>query len=547
MIRIFGLINKNVPSCCKISTSGVDDGHKYLFENKDLLVILQGNIFGVEEDKPAEYISRKYVETKNMSFLKKINGSFNFIILDKLKKTIFIGTDKYGSIPLFIYQKNDTFFFASKIKFLLDMIGEEPTPNWKAWGEYLTFRFTLGEDTFYNGIKLVSNGTFFKIDYRKNIKVARKRYWDFSQIELDYKSSYEEKVLEGVEVFKKVFERLNKKIRRSKTLIALSGGYDSRSIVSGLLKYSPSRTFDTITTLHPAGPEKDIVDKLCDKLHLSNIYIDRPINIYEKYYIQKEYLTDYLVQEHLWIMPMINTIRKYDAYIDGIAGDIVMRSTRVRPIHITKKDDSLFLSKLFKKQFGFEYNWLKKYLDSNIWQKIKYTNKWVVNELNGIPTTENRMTIFLMKNRVRNGISIASSNIIGDNVQTVLQPFFNDELMTFGLSIPHKYKFRFIYREIIDRSFPEIKDIKSTSDENLEKLKEYDKKILKFNQNPRELISDYSEISSQDKTYLLKLLNSLDFPPFINKLKFMNDINIDLKINRVNTILDMVLWFNNYK
>ena len=565
MLRLFGTIGNNVPSdkpndnfydnykdwkdvYYRISTCGLDSVNNFFTEEGGSIVVVQGNLFeSANHKKPANYILDLYNKKQDISFVRQLNGSFNFFLIDKRNRLIYLATDKCGSRPLFVYQKDNQLTFGSEIKLLLSLLNKHPAINWGAWGEYLTFRFTLGENTFYKDIRLIPNGTLFKISYGDKTKISEEQYWDFPEIETDLDSSFEQKIHEGTEIFKTIFQSLGDDIKDSINIVALSGGYDSRSIVSGLKKFSPSSKFDTVTTLHPAGSEKEIVNELSEALKLKNKYIDRPTNIYKRFFIRKAYLSDCLVQEHLWTMPMLDTISQYNTYIDGIAGDIVMRSTRVRPIHIEKKDDTHFLVKLFKKQFGFDYIWLEDYIDPNIWNHIKFTDDWTSRELSKIPTTENRMMTFLIKNRVRNGISIAPNNIIGNNVKMVIQPFFDDRLVRFGFSIPHKYKFKFIYREILNAAFPEIMSIPSTSDENTDKLKSYDNRILQFDQNPRELISDYSDISKEDTKYLFNLLRQLDFPSFINKQVFIDDMQIDLKVNRINTILDIVLWYNMFE
>ena len=495
--------------------------NKDIANNESILVIFQGNLFcKLNQITAAQQVLNSYSEKKDLSFVKKLNGSFNFLLLDREAKSIFLATDKCGSRPLFVYPNKNYFLFGSEIKLILSLIKENPQINWKAWGQY------------------------FKINFGKRIFISQKKYWDFSEITINSNSSFKKKIAEGAEVFRDAFVTLSKVLEKDKIIIALSGGLDSRSIVGGLKKYTNLQNFDTITTLHPCGPERDIVTELTRALALKNTYVDRPNSIYRDFFILKAYLTDCLVQEHLWVTPMLGIIKKYEAYIDGVAGDIIMRSTRVRPIHIEKKRDTEFLAKLFKKQFGFEYNWLRNYIDKNIYDQIEYSNEWAINEFKKIEPTDNRMVIFLMKNRVRNGISIAPNNIIGNSVKRVFQPFYNDNLVNFGLSLPHHYKFRFIYRQIVNALLPEISHINSTSDEDSKKLISYDQRIIQFDQNPRELISDYSPISQTDQKYLLKLVKSLPFPPFINKNKFLKDNERVIMLHRINTILDLVLWFN---
>jgi len=531
-----------------IGNQDISKSDNNIAEEKSTLVIFQGNLF-YESDKEtaAKIILNRYKKQENLSFVKNLNGSFNFLLLDKTQKSIFLVTDKYGSKPLFVYTDKEKFIFGSEVKYILSLLNNRPTINWEAWGQYLTFRSTLGDNTFYHGIRLISNGTILKIKYGEKVVVSKKEYWDFSQIHIDYDKSFEEKISEGVEIFRDVFGELGRVTGNFKSIVALSGEFDSRSIVCGLKKYSPLKNFDTATTLHPCGSEKEIVLEIVNALSLKNIYINRPKNIYRDFFIKKAYLTDCLVQEHLWIMPLLDIAKNYDVYIDGIPGDIIMRSTRVRPIHIEKKDNAIFLAKLFKKQFGFEFDWLKSYIDENIWNQIKYSEDWTIDELNKIRPTENRMVVFLMKNRVKNSLNLLPNNIIGSSVKNVFQPFFNDNIVRFGLSIPHEYKFKFIYRQIINKAFPEIENIRSTSDENLEKLKNYDQKILQFDQNPRELISDYLTISPSDSNFLFNLLKKLPSPTFLNKQKFLNDTGANPIIHKVNTLLEIILWFNMFE
>jgi asparagine synthase (glutamine-hydrolysing) len=442
-----------------------------------------------------------------------------------------------------VYLANDQFVFASEVKHLIDLLGFTPEINWVGWGQYLTYRFTLGSSTFFKGVELVGNGVFFEVDLANNT-VKKTEYWNYSSVMVDSVTSFEDKVAEGTRVFQTVFNSLGEDLEHKRFILALSGGYDSRSIAAGLHKYMPTVSFDTVTTLHPCGSEIEIVRELACALGLSNKYVERPNDIYRKYFIKRAYATDGLVQEHLWALPLEDTIKNYDTHIDGIAGDIIMRSTRVRPIHAEKYMDLQYLAKLFKKQFGFEYTWLKEYIEPRIWEELKYSELWAVEQLEKLPNNDNRMTYFLMNNRVRNGISIVPSNMLGRFVPEVIQPFFDDRIALFGLSLPLKYKFSFIYRSIIDATYPEISHIRSTSDEDLEKLKNYDVKITRFDDNPRELINDYLSMSDDDRSYLIELLNTLEIPPFLDVKKFIYDEITNPRMNRINTIVDMMLWYN---
>lgn len=513
-------------------------------ESNSVTVFFQGNLFGISSVEEAEtHICTCYENDKKLTFLKDLNGSYNFVLYDSSIQKLFVVTDKYGSRPLFVYSDSRQFLFASEVKHILDLLDFTPAINWTGWGQYLTFRFTLGSNTFFKGVGLVGNGTFFEVNLANNT-IKKTEYWNYSSVMVDYVTSFENKVAEGMRVFQTVFNSLGEDLAHKRLILALSGGYDSRSIAAGIHKYMPTVNFDTVTTLHPCGSEIEIVRELACALGLSNKYVERPNDIYRKYFVRRAYLTDGLVQEHLWAFPMEDTIKNYEAHVDGIAGDIIMRSTRVRPIHAEKYMDLQFLAKLFKKQFGFEYTWMKDYIEPIIWEELRYSEHWTVEQLEKLPNNDNRMTYFLMNNRVRNGISAVPSNVLGRFVPEVIQPFFDDRIALFGLSLPLKYKFSFIYRRIIDAAYPEISHIRSTSDEDLEKLKDYDVKITRFDDNPRELINDYLSMSDDDRGYLIELLNTLEIPPFLDVKKFIRDEITNPRMNRINTIVDMMLWYN---
>lgn len=520
-----------------------------IFEKSGISLLFQGNLFYKSKYRTnEEFIINLYKKYNDLSFLRQLNGSFNFILYDSDKKLLFVISDKYASRPLYWYNRTDQFIVASEVKIITSTLNKKQPINWSAWGQYLTFRYTLSNNTFFKNINIIEPATIITCDlsktkkFNKSVRIAK--YWSYSKILTDYKKSEVEMIEEGVGIFKRTFSKLGELILNKKTIIPLSGGYDSRGIVSSLAKFSRKKDFDTLTTIHPAGPEDAIAKMVAEKMGIRNKYINRPKDIYQKYFIKKSFLTDSLVQEHLWAMPMLDVIQHYDTYIDGIAGDIILRSTRVRPVHIEKQKDSLYLAKLFKKQLGYDFDWLKEYINPLVWKKIKYTPEWAKECFDEIDISENRFVIFLMKYRIRNCTTTSPNNMIGSQVQNVIQPYLNDELVSFGLSIPHKYKFDGIYRKILDKAFPELISIKSTSDIDIEKNKEYDQRIIEFNKNPRELIGDYLEVSNTDQEFLFNLFKKLEAPPFIDKSKFAKDYLKSPKFNRLITILDFAVWYN---
>lgn len=69
--------------------------------------------------------------------LNKFNGMWAFVIFDKEKKKYFISRDRFGIKPLYYYQDNELFIFASEIKSILEHTSVSAEPNIEYLKSYL--------------------------------------------------------------------------------------------------------------------------------------------------------------------------------------------------------------------------------------------------------------------------------------------------------------------------------------------------------------------------------------------------------------------------
>ena len=170
-------------------------------EDKSVVVIFNGEIYNYLEIKAelekkghkfktkcdTEVLVHGYEEWKE-NMPKKLRGMFAFAIYDIKNKTLFLARDNFGIKPLYYYENNNTFMFASEIKSFLVHPDFKKELNKDLIAPYLSFSFTPTKETLFKGVYRVDPGTCMTI---KNGKVTTKRYYslEFNQKNMPYEQA----------------------------------------------------------------------------------------------------------------------------------------------------------------------------------------------------------------------------------------------------------------------------------------------------------------------------------------------------------------------
>ena len=85
------------------------------------------------------------------AFVKRLNGMFSFVIIDKKKQKFIISRDRYGIKPLYFYNDNNFFLVSSEIKPLLEIVKIRQI-NLLALNEYLSFQNNFSNSIFFKNI-----------------------------------------------------------------------------------------------------------------------------------------------------------------------------------------------------------------------------------------------------------------------------------------------------------------------------------------------------------------------------------------------------------
>ncbi len=238
----------------------VFNGEIYNFAELRTTLIEKGYVFKSHTD--SEVILHGY-HAYGKAILNKLRGMFAFCIWDINAQTLFIARDFFGIKPLY-YTRNTldgTIIFASEIKAILEHPSFIKKFNNDALKPYLTFQYSVLEETFFKGVYKLKPGHFMWI---KNGEMTMERYWQ-NRYEPNH-DSIESNVHNIQEMMR---ESVNyHKISDVKVGAFLSGGVDS-SYITALLK--PDKTFTVgFDAYESMYNETQLAEELSDKLGIEN-------------------------------------------------------------------------------------------------------------------------------------------------------------------------------------------------------------------------------------------------------------------------------------
>ncbi|OGC76067.1 MAG: hypothetical protein A2Z27_04180 [candidate division Zixibacteria bacterium RBG_16_50_21] len=198
-------------------------------------------------------------------FVSRLKGSFAVAIWDSRTKSLTLGTDRFGTRPLYYFRNSDNFSFCSEIKGFLALPGFGPKINYTALAEFLSFGFLLENKTLFEDVALVPPGSVlvFSPD-----RFEIRRYWKarFSRAipGFNRKSATEE--------CHSLLERaVQNDLEGSEAVgLFLSGGLDSR-LLAGLAAEN-GRKIETFTFGTPNCMDGYLASRIADSLGISNRY-----------------------------------------------------------------------------------------------------------------------------------------------------------------------------------------------------------------------------------------------------------------------------------
>lgn len=163
--------------------------------------------------------------------LPRLNGMWSFVWLDIRTQKVHMSRDRCGEKPLYLAVRNQNVFFASELKTLLTLLGEQQELNLQVVGQYLEQGLLdVGVETFIAGVEQVRPGTTttFSLDSETLIQHVH-TYW-ICPVVPDSAFAWEPFIEQLRERF---FDSVRMRLRSDVPVgILLSGGLDSSSIAA---------------------------------------------------------------------------------------------------------------------------------------------------------------------------------------------------------------------------------------------------------------------------------------------------------------------------
>ncbi|MBW2991730.1 asparagine synthetase B, partial [Candidatus Woesearchaeota archaeon] len=475
----------------------IEKGYKFRFPNND-----------------AEFVLNCY-EEHGEKFIRELNGNFSFAILDK--DELILVNDRYGFRPVYYYKDEGKLLFASEVKAIIKDKSVKRRIDWDAWADFFSYGWINGDKTFFKDIKTMPPGSVLRF---KIGKMKIRKYWDYSDVKIDDKNPEEYFIQKGADLIDNAIAKRMKEFK--KLVCCLSGGYDSRCIAAIIKKHKKRlRTYTTVTN-YPTLVDQLLAKEIARTIKSKHKFVKQPRDIYKRNYLRWFYLTDGLVDEHMWMFPLIDIFDNSLMNFDGIAGDVLLRArfTIENYDEISNKNNEKLAKILneFTKNEGMGYRKAVNRVFNKKYGKIINGKmfKSMEEELGKIKNSKNKIGITFLKNRTRKEVA-AAANVLTLTKTESLLPFMDNELLEFSLSIPLELKVENkVYTKMISRINPRVMKIASTNDEDIKKTRynvertpmnglketrEYLVSLLKKLEIPREIVN-YEEVDEKLKEYI---------------------------------------------
>jgi len=239
-------------------------GHQPMVdEGSQCIIVFNGEVFNYLEIKlelkalghqfctgsDTEVILKSYLEYGN-NCVHKFNGMFAIAIWDPRINKLFMLRDRLGIKPLYYFQHDEQFIFASECKAIDIALPNKTGINVELIDQYMSFGYVPGENTLQHGIKKLLPG------YQAIYDIATKtltveQYWDVPFDALEDKG-FEYYLNEGKALLNSAIDlRLRSDVPLG---IFLSGGIDSSAVV-GLLAERTQEPLQTYSVAYDFGKD----------------------------------------------------------------------------------------------------------------------------------------------------------------------------------------------------------------------------------------------------------------------------------------------------
>jgi hypothetical protein len=219
------------------------------------MILVEGMIYNYKlnelkdllDDIAGRFERRDRYEDLIRSFVDHADGEFIVLVLSSDHRLLAFN-DYFGRLPYYYYTSQGLCVFSREVKFILNFIPEIKF-NKIGLAEFLMSEHTLSDDTLFSGVRWMMPAQIMTVDNAPFIHLKKKM--SSVPFECTLRSEFKTRQ-ESIQVLRDGFHesvenRVNYLESEGYSIIAdLSGGFDSRTVLAGLQKFSKNVTYYSI-------------------------------------------------------------------------------------------------------------------------------------------------------------------------------------------------------------------------------------------------------------------------------------------------------------
>jgi hypothetical protein len=396
----------------------------YLFDIDELRKQVRIESQGVvSAATPADIIAYMFPR-RGAAWLTDLNGSFVFALWDGQARTLTLGTDRYGMIPLYYRQSGRQVTFASEIKALVNL-DSCPEVNLGAVHEIFILGSPQGDHTMYSGVFRLPPATVMAF---RDGRLSSERYWWYDRIHTAPRLTVPEFVDEAIRLLGRSVNRLMAQIERP--ICFLSAGYDSRRILVEMARHGkPIVAYTAPTAKNDSEFTSDVpvAKALCAQLGVEHVGSQLSSPSLSGHLARRTYaLLDFEADTHAWILPLLRIIPAGTGInFDGLGGDVLYEFNWTREEEAANIHDPAWLAQAVVARYPDLWN--SYFRVSSPYRGIaeRYESLF-----RGLPNFPDRYTAFYFTNWTRRKTALFAYGLLSLKVESVF-PFLDYDLVDF--------------------------------------------------------------------------------------------------------------------
>lgn len=217
--------------------TGYEEYPVHVVETDDAVVALEGHLYGIRNRDEALRTVSSWVTSgrtdRLAAWLDERDGDFLLVVIDRASGEIHLANDALGRLPTYRASRDGTTVVSREIAFVRTVLanqGRESALDPLGVAQTLLFGYQLGTRTLFDGIERLPPGTIGHVDQRGDAEVNQVNGFDFER-----KTHRRRSRQTNASRLKALFLDAchNRAGVGGPNVVALSGGFDSRTVAAG--------------------------------------------------------------------------------------------------------------------------------------------------------------------------------------------------------------------------------------------------------------------------------------------------------------------------